>query len=120
MRSNDAYVGLPYDIFLFTSLQELMASELDIEIGTYYHSVNSLHIYHRDIHQIFQSFGQANEAVRSSHLSESISHCSLERLCSIETAIRLGHELPSNLGWVPETETLKRYRERKALHSLPK
>ena len=37
MRSNDAFWGLPYDVFLFTMLQELMAAELGVELGTYYH-----------------------------------------------------------------------------------
>ncbi len=47
MRSNDAIWGLPYDIFLFTMLQELMSCELNLELGTYSHSVASLHIYER-------------------------------------------------------------------------
>ncbi|ACC38498.1 thymidylate synthase, ThyA_1 [Mycobacterium marinum M] len=45
MRSNDAYIGLPLDVFAFTMLQELMAGELGIGIGRYIHSVGSLHIY---------------------------------------------------------------------------
>jgi thymidylate synthase len=47
MRSNDAIWGLPYDVFLFTMLQELMALELDVQLGTYSHSVTSLHLYER-------------------------------------------------------------------------
>jgi thymidylate synthase len=47
MRSNDAIWGLPYDIFLFTMLQELLTCELNLEMGTYSHSVASLHIYER-------------------------------------------------------------------------
>jgi thymidylate synthase len=45
MRSNDAIWGLPYDIFLFTMLQELLACELGLEVGTYSHCVASLHLY---------------------------------------------------------------------------
>jgi thymidylate synthase len=47
MRSNDAIWGLPYDIFLFTMLQELLASELGLELGSYTHVVASLHLYER-------------------------------------------------------------------------
>lgn len=54
MRSNDVYWGLPYDIFLFTFLQELMAIELDIPIGKYYHYAASMHIYERHIPKIKQ------------------------------------------------------------------
>jgi thymidylate synthase len=45
MRSNDVILGLPYDIFLFTMLQEMMAVELRLEVGSYHHFVGSLHIY---------------------------------------------------------------------------
>jgi thymidylate synthase len=48
MRSNDIILGLPYDIFVFTMLQEMMAIELGIELGTYHHIVGSLHAYAED------------------------------------------------------------------------
>jgi len=47
MRSNDVIWGVPYDLFLFTSLQELMARELGLQLGSYYHSASSMHIYER-------------------------------------------------------------------------
>jgi thymidylate synthase len=45
MRSNDAYWGLPHDIFTFTMLQEIIALSLNVDLGVYKHSVGSLHIY---------------------------------------------------------------------------
>lgn len=47
MRSNDAILGLPYDVFFFSMLQELMATMLGLHLGTYYHSVGSMHLYER-------------------------------------------------------------------------
>jgi thymidylate synthase len=47
MRSNDAYIGLPHDVFAFTMLQEIMARSLSVEVGTYKHAVGSLHLYDR-------------------------------------------------------------------------
>lgn len=47
MRSNDAIWGVPYDLFLFTSLQELMALELGVGLGSYHHYAASMHIYER-------------------------------------------------------------------------
>jgi hypothetical protein len=47
MRSNDAVWGLPYDVFLFTMLQELLASQLGVELGNYYHFAASMHLYER-------------------------------------------------------------------------
>lgn len=46
MRSNDAFFGLPHDIFTFTMLQEIAARELGVGLGKYTHSVASLHLYH--------------------------------------------------------------------------
>lgn len=45
MRSNDAWLGLPYDLFTATVLHELMAGWLGAKLGTYHHHVDSLHIY---------------------------------------------------------------------------
>jgi thymidylate synthase len=47
MRSNDVIWGVPYDTFLFTCLQELMAIELGLDLGHYYHTAASMHIYAR-------------------------------------------------------------------------
>lgn len=52
MRSNDAYLGLPHDIFAFTMIQELLCRVLEVELGTYRHFVSSLHIYNEDIDKI--------------------------------------------------------------------
>lgn len=50
MRSNDAFIGLPHDVFAFTMLQEIMARTLGVKLGTYKHIVGSLHLYepHRE------------------------------------------------------------------------
>jgi len=45
MRSNDAYMGLPHDIFSFTMLQEIIARTLGLKLGSYTHFVGSLHLY---------------------------------------------------------------------------
>lgn len=48
MRSNDIWMGVPYDMFSFCFLQMKMAMELGVEIGTYTHYAGSLHLYQRD------------------------------------------------------------------------
>lgn len=45
MRSNDAFLGLPHDLFAFTLLQEIAAREVGVGLGSYLHSVGSLHLY---------------------------------------------------------------------------
>lgn len=48
MRSNDIWMGVPYDMFSFCFLQMKMAMELGVEIGCYTHYAGSLHMYARD------------------------------------------------------------------------
>lgn len=48
MRSNDIWMGVPYDMFSFCFLQIMMAMELGVEIGQYTHYAGSLHLYKRD------------------------------------------------------------------------
>ena len=47
MRSNDAFLGLPHDVFCFTMIQEFVARKLGVELGQYIHMVGSLHIYEK-------------------------------------------------------------------------
>ena len=48
MRSNDIWMGFPYDVFQFTAMQILLSMQLGIELGTYTHIAGSLHMYKRD------------------------------------------------------------------------
>lgn len=52
MRSNDIMFGTTYDIFMFTFLQELMAAELGLEVGTYKHFACNFHMYKKDKEKI--------------------------------------------------------------------
>jgi thymidylate synthase len=47
MRSNDLILGTALDVPAFTFMQELMALELGLDVGTYYHTSNSMHVYER-------------------------------------------------------------------------
>jgi thymidylate synthase len=52
MRSNDAYLGLPHDVFCFTMLQEIVARSLSVQLGTYKHAVGSFHLYDGDTEEV--------------------------------------------------------------------
>jgi thymidylate synthase len=52
MRSNDAVWGLPYDCFVFTMLQELLAHQLGYPLGQYVHFAASLHVYQRHFSKV--------------------------------------------------------------------
>jgi thymidylate synthase len=45
MRSQDVWLGLPYDLFAATLLQELLAGWLGAQLGEYRHTIDSLHLY---------------------------------------------------------------------------
>ena len=56
-RSENALTLLPVNLFEFTMLQELIASELEIPVGQYVHSVTSLHCYSDDEQRLQNSLG---------------------------------------------------------------
>lgn len=49
MRSNDVWLGTPYDVFAFTQIQQTMAYALDRPAGQYVHHATSLHLYDRNL-----------------------------------------------------------------------
>jgi thymidylate synthase len=65
MRSNDAWLGFPYDIVQFTTLQKTVAKYLKLPAGRYTHMVNSFHLYERD-------FAAAKELVKSTAVPDGL------------------------------------------------
>lgn len=58
MRSNDLWMGFPYDVFQFAAMQVLMSMELGLELGTYTHIAGSLHLYARDVRRNDESINE--------------------------------------------------------------
>jgi thymidylate synthase len=52
LRSNDLFLGIPYNFVQFTTLQEVMAGWLDVDLGAYNHLSDSLHVYESDLSDI--------------------------------------------------------------------
>ena len=48
MRSSDIWLGLPYDVFNFTMIQNLTAGVLGLRPGTFYLDLGSSHLYEHD------------------------------------------------------------------------
>lgn len=53
MRSQDVWLGVPYDVFMFTQLQRTVATTLGVRAGAYVHHVTSLHLYEHDLDRSF-------------------------------------------------------------------
>ena len=67
MRSNDILLGMPYNFVQFTSLQEILAGWLGLEVGSYNHYSDSLHLYCRDFNKI--GIGREQELENTDSLS---------------------------------------------------
>ena len=55
IRSNDVFLGVPYNFVQFTILQEIVAGWLGIECGSYNQISDSLHVYERDMAGVIDS-----------------------------------------------------------------
>lgn len=68
MRSNDFWLGFPYDTFSFMAMQTKMAMELSqirylddpILPGTYTHNAASLHLYKRDLTKLVEGMSKVD------------------------------------------------------------
>lgn len=96
MRSNDAFKGLPHDIFAFTMLQELAARKLGLPMGEYGHFVTSLHLYLDDLERVelFQNEGW-QEKVYMAHMPEGDQTSNVLRLLKHERELRLLNKIAS-------------------------
>jgi thymidylate synthase len=63
LRSNDLFLGVPYNFVQFTHLQEILAGWLDVEVGSYNHFADSLHVYEKHL-------GNATRTVEAFDASE--------------------------------------------------
>ncbi len=92
MRSNDAYLGLPHDVFAFTIIQELVARNISLEVGVYNHAVGSLHLYDDNERQAKEYLDEGwQEKITMPPMPAGDPWPSIEWLQGMETSIRLGH-----------------------------
>jgi thymidylate synthase len=92
MRSNDAYLGFPHDVFCFTMIQELVARSLGIKVGDYHHFATSLHLYENDRDPVATYLGEGFQSPVFS-MPKMPSGCQMEHLAAflgVESAIRQG------------------------------
>lgn len=88
MRSNDAWLGFPYDVFCFTTLQKLVANELGLQPGWYKHQVGSMHLYDRDIPKAAEALDWEGKSVRMEPLYARETVSEFDKVCSLEWQLR--------------------------------
>lgn len=95
MRSNDAFKGLPHDVFAFTMIQEIVARTLGCKLGAYKHAVGSLHLYDEDREKVqgYISEGWQSTTVAMPMMPNGDPWPSINTLISIEEKIRTGEDV---------------------------
>ena len=102
MRSNDAYVGLPNDMFAFTMIQELVARALGVEVGQYKHLVGSLHLYEanwKDAARFLEEGWQKKQLMPFMPLGDQFDN--LTTILKLERALRKGRDPKKPLSLPP-------------------
>lgn len=94
MRSNDAFWGLPHDVFVFTMLQEIMARTLEVELGEYRHFVGSLHLYEGMIQKAEDFLSEGWQSPRiMSQLPNGDPWTAISSVSEFERQVRLGTDI---------------------------
>jgi thymidylate synthase len=97
MRSNDAFLGLPHDVFAFTMLQEIIARSLSVELGPYKHAIGSLHLYDENKQAARQYLEEGWQSTAPMPpMPKTDPWPSIEAVLNAESALRLGRTM--NLG----------------------
>ena len=99
MRSNDLLFGTTYDVFMFTFLQELMASELGYEVGSYKHFASNMHIYMKDMEKIDNILKESpdKETFKFAKIPSNFREHDVSILMQLEDLYWNNKELDSNL-----------------------
>jgi thymidylate synthase len=99
MRSNDALWGVAHDFFCFTMLQEIIARDLGVDVGTYKHAVGSLHLYDESIETAKRFLGEGWQSTEATMPAMPIGDPwpGIATLLKAESIIRTGGTLDSAL-----------------------
>lgn len=94
LRSNDAYWGLPHDVFCFTMLQEMMARRLNVELGEYYQYVGSMHVY-KDYYDHMQAYiaEGVQQTIEMPAMPTGDAFAVVDRLLAVEGRLRKGEDV---------------------------
>ncbi|KPI15673.1 thymidylate synthase [Actinobacteria bacterium OK074] len=107
MRSQDVWVGFPYDLFFTTVLHELMAGWVGADLGTYHHYVDSLHLYERDMPAAV-GLPLVETGPTTAEMPELTAPW--EDLDELLGQVRRGETLPAHPGWTQLGTAMHSYR----------
>lgn len=90
MRGNDAYRGMVGDVFAFTFIQEFMATQLGVALGTYAHHVGSMHVNLADLPAAKRAVVGLPQDVAVPAMPTETSWAHVRAVCEQEEALRTG------------------------------
>lgn len=94
LRSNDAYWGLPHDVFCFTMLQEMMARQLGVEMGEYLHYAGSMHVYRKFLGGMREYVAEGvQRAIEMPAMPSGDPFIIVDQLLGVERRLRAGEAL---------------------------
>jgi thymidylate synthase len=89
MRSQSAAFVQPYDVFLMTMLQEILANELGIEIGEYQHFCGSMHYFSNE-EKMVDSIIESNDYTdRMPEMPKESNMQNIRKLLEFEQEVRM-------------------------------
>lgn len=101
-RSQDVWVGMPYDVFCYCALIIAMAGELNLRVGELHYNATSFHLYEKHADKVSKVLQQdANSTVATRFIPCSIGNDNLTELTA------LGLILPSLAKNTERLDTLK-------------
>jgi hypothetical protein len=100
MRSNDLWLGFPYDLYNFCRLQAYVAAALDLPVGSHTHLATSLHLYehHWDAaEEAIQAHGpRAVEILPDPHLTYPVPTSVRAAFSEVSAAKAAPHGMPES------------------------
>lgn len=98
LRSNDAYRGLPHDVFCFTMLQEMMACCLGVELGEYVQMIGSFHLYDKDKNRVSSYLAEGHHRLAEMpRMPAGNPFPIVHRLLDLEGRIRRGEQVDDQI-----------------------
>lgn len=106
MRSNDIWLGFPYDVYVNTTIHKMLAGALGVGVGLYKHDAGSMHLYSKH-------FDAAKDALQASRIGDLrdlqdivdryiVDNQDIARAVAFEAEVRTGGALHNSLPSLPQ------------------
>lgn len=106
MRSQSAAFVQPYDVFLMTMLQELMANELNVELGIYKHICGSYHYFTNEEPMIDRIIGSTDYSLEMPKMVGGMKEVrkilQFEKIARLDTIRQFNQGLTADFGYLAE------------------